>query len=198
MEFDPLTPSVTPIPDTFRVLVVCTANICRSPMAEYLLRADLAGDAADGTIEYVVSSAGIRGWDASEMDADAAAELRKLGGDPTEFRSKQLTARDIETAGLILTAAREHRTFVLEQVPRALRRTYTILEFAQLVELLDSKPHPAGDPREIVAAAFAHRGDVTLDHYDIEDPYRASAQKHHQIAGVIAKATSTIAKGLTR
>lgn len=197
MEFDPLTPSVTPVPDTFRILVVCTANICRSPMAEHLLRADLAQQ-TNTEVEYDMTSAGIRGWDAAEMDADAAAELRKLGGDPTNFRSKQLTAHDIETAGLILTAAREHRTFVLEQVPRALRRTYTILEFAHLLEHLESKPHPAGDPREIVIAAFAHRGDVTFDHYDIEDPYRASAAKHHEIAAVIAKASKTIAAGLTR
>ena len=197
MEFDPLTLSVTPVPDTFRILVVCTANICRSPMAEHLLSADLAQQPTTAEVEYVVTSAGIRGWDAAEMDADAAAELRKLGGDPTDFRSKQLTAHDIETAGLILTATREHRTFVLEQVPRALRRTYTILEFAHLIEHLDSKPHPAGDPREIVTAAFAHRGDVTLDHYDIEDPYRGSAAKHHEVAAQIAKATATMARGLT-
>ena len=198
MEFDPLSPSVTPAPDTFRILVVCTANICRSPMGEHLLRNELAERAAESPIEYVVTSAGTRGWDRSEMDADAATELRSRGGDPTEFRSKALTAHDVEVADLILTASREHRAFVLELVPRALRRTFTILEFAHLVQRLDSQPHPAGDPRGIVTAVFANRGDTTLDNYDIQDPYGRSVHTQQVVADVIARAITTIAAGLTR
>lgn len=196
MESRFVTAPVTPVCNTFSILVVCTANICRSPMVEYLLRAELAKQTTKDTIDFVVSSAGVRGWDASEMDPDAAMELRTLGGDPTDFRSKQLTTRDIETADLILTAGREHRAFVLEQEPRALRRTYTILEFAHLIELLDLKPHPAGDPRQVVATAFAHRGDVTLASYDIEDPYGRPGSKQHDVASVIATACITIASGL--
>lgn len=191
-----MTAPVTPVRNTFHILVVCTANICRSPMAEYLLRAELATRTTTDAIDYVVSSAGIRGWDTSEMDPDAAMELRALGGDPTDFRSKQLTARDIERADLILTAGREHRAFVLEQEPRALRRTYTILEFADLVENCDAGDYPASDPQQVVATAFVHRGDVTLESYDIDDPYRRSSSKHHEVVSVITTACRAIADGL--
>lgn len=109
----------------FRILIVCTANIRRSPMAEYLLRMALH---QGGRIE--VTSAGTRGFDNAPMDPPAAAQLRRLGGDPIGFRSRPLTDQLCEQADLILTAMRAHRSAVLERVPRALRRTFTLLEFA--------------------------------------------------------------------
>lgn len=70
----------------FRILFVCTANICRSPMAEHLLRGSLAALLdTGGAFRFEVSSAGIRGWDGEPMDPAAAAELRRLGGDPSRF-----------------------------------------------------------------------------------------------------------------
>ncbi|MDQ3422084.1 MAG: low molecular weight phosphatase family protein, partial [Actinomycetota bacterium] len=55
------------------MLVVCTGNICRSPLAERLLQRRL-GDRA------VVRSAGVQGLEASAMDPYAAAQLERLGG----------------------------------------------------------------------------------------------------------------------
>lgn len=70
----------------FGILFVCTANICRSPMAEHLLRGSLAALLdTGGAIRFDVSSAGILGWDGEPMDPAAAAELRRLGGDPSRF-----------------------------------------------------------------------------------------------------------------
>ena len=122
----------------FRILAVCTANICRSPMVEYLLRSSLAAsaDRLDG-VRFEVSSAGVRGWDGSPMDPPAAEELRRLGGDPSRFVARSFGAALGERADLILTATTDHRSLVLQEVPQALRRTFTLLEFARLVSAVD-------------------------------------------------------------
>ena len=97
--------------DRYAILTVCTANICRSPLMEMLLRRNLDSDVVD------VASAGVQGWDSQPMDPDAAEQLRRLGSDTGEFRSRPLTAKIVESADLILTATREHRTGVLPVSP---------------------------------------------------------------------------------
>jgi len=60
------------------ILVVCTGNICRSPMAQGLLRSELeARSIADVTVE----SAGISGWDGAAATPEAVEALGELGID---------------------------------------------------------------------------------------------------------------------
>jgi len=138
----------------FSILYVCTGNICRSPFAELLTRALL--DAALGHQEDQVSvaSAGTCGMVGHAMDATAAAELRARGVDADGFRARALRRSLIQDADLVLTATLAHRQLVLEEEPRALRRTFTIREFADLVRITD----PAASPQELVSHAAAMRG----------------------------------------
>ena len=143
----------------FRILIVCTANICRSPLAERLLwRALDDPTEAGSTPQFVVSSAGTQGWDGSPMDPCVADELRRLGGDPTGFLAKSLQPTYCERADLILTATLAHRATVLQEVPQALKRTFTLLEFAHLVEHIEHVRAAEGDPAELVSRAAAARG----------------------------------------
>jgi protein-tyrosine phosphatase len=71
----------------YAVAAVCLGNICRSPMAEVVLRERL--DAA-GLTDIDVVSAGTGGWHIGEpMDARAAATLRAAGYDPSRHRAQQ-------------------------------------------------------------------------------------------------------------
>ena len=79
------------------ILFVCTANICRSPMAEQLLLTVL-GDDADAA-RYRVTSAGTHGYNGQEMDPLAAAELHRLGGDATNFRSARADRSCLSNSG---------------------------------------------------------------------------------------------------
>src|SRR5215213_2499267 len=93
----------------FSVLHVCMGNICRSPMAERLLRQavwERVGDRAD---ELLLSrSAGTGGWHAGEaMNPPAARELRRRGGDDAGFAARRLLGEHIDTADLVLTATAE-------------------------------------------------------------------------------------------
>ncbi|MEV4265116.1 low molecular weight protein-tyrosine-phosphatase [Kribbella sp. NPDC049584] len=67
--------------------VVCSGNICRSPMAEVVLRAKLA-DAGIDDVE--VTSSGTGGWHVGDpMDPRAAAALRRRGYDGSAHRARQ-------------------------------------------------------------------------------------------------------------
>src|SRR4051812_49795210 len=85
---------------TFRVLFVCTGNICRSPFAEiltrHLLRGQLGGRDADA---FDVSSAGVAAVVGSAMHPDSRAELApwNLDGAMSErFVARQLHPDMIE------------------------------------------------------------------------------------------------------
>jgi len=169
----------------FRILLVCTGNICRSPLAERLLQVRLnaaLGPAAADT--YDVSSAGTRSWDGAPMDPFAALELRRLGGDQAGFHSRQLIPAHVEAADLVLTATAAHRSAVLSEAPEALRRTFTIRELAALTSLLT----PDSDHAGLVAQAAASRSSVPTDDLDVIDPYGASAAVHREVADQLSTA----------
>lgn len=178
--------------DVFCVLVVCTANICRSPMAECLLREALR----TASVHVDVSSAGVRGWEGAEMDPAAAAELRRLGGDPTGFLARNLVDAYSEGADLILTATLDHRVAVLEAVPSALRRTFTLREFAHLVTDVEAVRAAKGSPRDLVRRAAAARGAARMSSYDVPDPYGGSASTHRRTAEIIHSAVAATAEAI--
>ena len=173
--------------EPFRVLFVCIGNVCRSPVGERLLASRLPPDRFD------VSSAGVGAMVGYAMSKYAAVELRAYGGDPTGFAARQLTAGMVEAADLVLTATRELRSQVLAEVPGALRRTFTILEFAALVEQAEGS-----SPEELVKWAGVHRSRVAGQEQDVPDPYRRGAEEHARSARTIDAAIQQIAKGLDR
>src|SRR5437899_5225853 len=113
----------------FTLLFVCTGNTCRSPIAERLALARLATAGATG---LQVGSAGTRALPGRPMEVRAAKAIRRAGGLPDGFRTRRLDADLVRRAGLILTATREHRAAVAELEPAAVRRAFTMLEFAAL------------------------------------------------------------------
>lgn len=169
----------------FTILTVCTANICRSPLMELLLSDRLAAD------RFVVSSAGARGFDARPIDSMTAMEALRLGQDPFLFRSRPITKDLVEGADLILTATRDHRAIVLDQNPSALRRTFTLLEFAHLAEKLDE----ATSIQQLIEVAAKNRG-LAPDDSDILDPYGRAPDVHRATADMILTAVARIADRL--
>lgn len=204
-----------PQPQPFRVLMVCTANRVRSAMAERMLLHALAEVAPHLPVE--VSGAGTRTMNGLPMFPEAAAELAARGIDASGFQSCALTENGVMHADLVLTATREHRSDVLERVPLALKRTFTLMEFAALVQAAPAtRPEdwpsgmtqlPAGrDPlgggtpaealRAVVRQAAAQRGSAGIadDEYDIADPAGLPEDEYRYAARLIEYATATIAR----
>jgi len=108
-----------------RVLIVCTGNTCRSPMAEAMLR-DLA-ERSGKPLE--IRSAGVATADGLPITSHAAATLRKrnlaLPG-----ASTMLSEDDVRWANIILTMTASHKRAILERFAQALSKTYTLKEYA--------------------------------------------------------------------
>lgn len=112
------------------ILFVCTGNICRSPTAERLAT---AYGSRYGLTDFTASSAGTRALVAHPIHPEAALVLSRLGGDASEFASRQVTPAIAADADLVLTMTRDHRTEVLRLAPKQLHRAFTLHEAARLV-----------------------------------------------------------------
>ncbi|MEW1913791.1 hypothetical protein AB0442_36100 [Kitasatospora sp. NPDC085895] len=154
---------------TFRLRYVCTANLCRSPLAERIT--ELRMPPAAGWSWLAVTSAGTHGQDGLPMHLPAAELLTGIGADPAGFTSRRLTAAMVAGDDLVLTAELAHRDAVIALCPAASRRTFLVREFARLVrhppvtaglhapQAADgSAAEQAARARELVAAAARFRG----------------------------------------
>jgi len=107
------------------VLYVCTANQCRSPMAELLLCAALAERDDAPSTPWHVSSAGTMAAPGHSMQPHALTTLAERGIDGDAFRATRLDAASLADVDLVLTATRAHRTATVRLAPRLLRSTFT-------------------------------------------------------------------------
>jgi protein-tyrosine phosphatase len=99
-----------------RVLFVCTGNICRSPTAEGVLRAQLTEAGLGGDVE--VDSCGLGHWHVGEPpDERTCATARRRGVDLTH-RARQLVPHDLQTFDYVLALDGEHLA-ALERLARA-------------------------------------------------------------------------------
>jgi protein-tyrosine-phosphatase len=97
---------VTEVTSTKRILLVCTGNICRSPLAAALLERALTERSIAG-IE--VASAGTGAWDGVPVSEGAYLVGLERGLDLSGHRARLLTRELVEDADLVLTMARHHR-----------------------------------------------------------------------------------------
>jgi len=91
------------------VVVVCTGNICRSPMGEAFLRAHLADR---GVTDIEVSSAGTHAQTGRGAMPEARAAVDQIRGDASSHVAAPLDIGLAQEAGLILCAAHEHRDYI--------------------------------------------------------------------------------------
>ena len=148
--------------ERFRILFVCTGNVCRSVIAERLAWRGIRARLGDGASRFAVASAGTAGLGGSPMHAYTRHALIRLGAYTDGFAGRQLAVGDIDAADLILVACAEHRDGVLMMCPRASRRSYLLREFARLAAAVP--PSSALDAvqrvRDAVADAARLRGRI--------------------------------------
>lgn len=154
----------------FRILTVCTGNICRSPAAAQLLARGLA-------LEIDVSSAGTGAVVGNPVEPAMQALLEDAGVAVQPFAARQLDAGMVRDADLLLALTTQHRSEALRLAPAALRRSFTLLEFARIVGAEEFPELRAAGAaarlREMTTMAGARRqvGSVVNDD-NVPDPYR--------------------------
>lgn len=94
-------------PDRYRVAVICSGNICRSPVAHVVLEDRIAAAGLDDRVEVV--SAGTGGWHVGEpMDRRSAASLVAGGYDASRHRAQQVRAEWLDSFDLLLAMDQSH------------------------------------------------------------------------------------------
>jgi protein-tyrosine phosphatase len=170
------------------ILIVCTGNICRSPMAEGILRQLLSERGAE---DIRVESAGVAGWQDSPPTGEAIMAMMEREIDITGHLARRLGRQMIESSDLIVAMTADHRDAVARISPGAAARTFTLKELVDLLERsgLDATDDGSSDPQErlrrAVEAADRARADEErpeLLDQDVADPlglgieaYRAAA-----------------------
>jgi protein-tyrosine phosphatase len=184
----------------FRVLFVCTGNLCRSPAAEILARDAFARHNFPAT----VASAGLGAVVGRPVHPDTRAALAAwdLHGEAAEsFRARQLTPDIVTAADLVLGLTTEHRAGIVRLAPRALRRAFTLREFARLTAAVDPATlptEPLARAHAMVDAARAKRGSRPVEPGadDISDPIGRSAATHAEVSRAVAAAVHDIVGAL--
>ncbi len=107
-----------------KILVICTGNICRSPMGEALLAARWAGG------NRSVRSAGVGALVGRPAEPHAIDVMREHDIDMTAHRARQLDAAMVREADLLLTMEPEHSEWILSLVPTARGKVHLITRFS--------------------------------------------------------------------
>jgi len=110
------------------ILMVCTGNLCRSPMATGLLRQRLVRAGLDG--QYTVRSAGTWAVEDRPATEHAVEVMAERGVDIAEHRAHGLTSADVAEADLILVMSREHEQMITNTWPQYRWKVQRLSEMA--------------------------------------------------------------------
>lgn len=172
------------------VLMLCTANICRSPMAAALLTRELSGTGVDVS----VGSAGLIGGGAAPP-AEVTAAISRYGIDLRSHRSREVTAADVAAANLIIAMSRMHLRHVVVLSPTAWPRTFTFRELLRRAGASGAR-HPGESLSSWLPRMHQGRdraallGESAAD--DIADPAGGPPGAYHATALELSRLTSAL------
>lgn len=171
------------------ILVLCTANICRSPIAEALLMSRIARRGLPATVTSAGLLAGGR-----QSPPEVVTVLASWGLDVSEHVSRQMTRTDLERADLVVGMERAHVREAVVLLPSAWPRTFTLKELVRRgaeagargqQEDFDAwlvRVHDGRERRDLL-------GDSPFD--DIADPYGGTASDYEttlaEIRGLVTR-----------
>jgi protein-tyrosine phosphatase len=201
------------VPEQFSVLVVCTANVCRSPLAEGIIQAAFANAAQEHRVDehlVVVRSAGT---DAEPGDPMCPLSAARIHAVPQQHRSRLVTADLLAGADLVVTAERYHRGACARTWPACRPYLFTLRQAAALAgpiaDRLAAGELPEGAPalpdgqderlRWLASEMDAARGSLAgmPDGFDdIADSHGAPDPDHEPTMRQVEDAAGTLARAM--
>jgi protein-tyrosine-phosphatase len=176
---------------TVNILVVCTANQCRSP----LTAAAIARRARERGLPVVVASAGIQAIPGLPATPPTVEAARKLGIDLAHHTSTALDGDAVRRADLVLGLERRHVQEVVLQDPAAFPKSYTVRELVRRGSAVGAR----GDDQPLEQwLATVHRDrrptdllGVSADD-DVTDPTGSNATDHRTTAEEIDRLSNEL------
>ena len=174
------------------IVVLCTANVCRSPMAAALLARRLSGL---GVAARVRSAGMLRGGDPPLPEVTSV--MARYGIDIAGHRSRVACAADLASASLVLAMARDNLRYAVVTEPGAWPRTFTLRELIRRGERVG--PRPPGEPFSgWLSRVHAGReraallGDAADD--DVPDPAGGPLRAYADVAGLLDRSLTRLAE----
>lgn len=180
------------------VLIVCTGNLHRSPIAEHIFRAALTDT---GIRDVTIRSAGTVARGGDPMPAETREVLAGRGIDGAAFRTTYLDDSAVADVDLLIGAAREHRSAAVTLRPALLNRAFTLFELGRICQDLDGSDLVAGSAdervRELSRVAAARRthslpADPAAD--DLPDPIGQPMSAFVQCAAAVEQAMAPVVR----
>lgn len=104
-----------------QIVLICTGNTCRSPMAEGLLKKELQDQ------DVNIISRGLMVFGSSEANSNAVSAMRERGIDITSHRSRPFDRDEFGSKTLVLTMTEGHKTLIVQHGFKG--DVYSIKEF---------------------------------------------------------------------
>ena len=172
-----------------RVLLLCTANVCRSPTAEYLARDQL------GSSDWIFRSAGFL-----ESGRASSSELIRVlderGIDLRRHRSYKVDLASLQAADLVITMEGSHVQRATALWPGVLEK---IVPLRQAATLIDSSPVRPSSIQELLQVVVSQRdhADYLGTRWDVADPFGRSLQVYRRSVAEIESLMNTVLSALT-
>ena len=176
-----------------KVLFVCTGNICRSPMAEALLRHAWAERGCPGELE--VASAGTWADFGSPATSGALDAMATRGIELRSHRSRPARPAEIEAADLVVVMTSVHVREVLDAVPVVKEKLVMLKELPEMRAALASDDHQ-GDLEKRLAQLLSAPRPEPRRALDVDDPIGLPVIAYQRCADDLARGVNALVDAL--
>lgn len=171
-----------------RIHFVCTGNLCRSPMAEVLLRHSLAGR---GCNDIEVSSSGTWAYYGREATPEAIATVAARGADLSRHHSRPIEHDEILAADLVVAMTSVHVRELMSIVPEVGDR---LVMMKEIKEISPATVGAEATKKERIEALLKGKRPKRRRSLDVDDPMGLPAHAYERTAGELTDGIDVLVK----